>query len=100
MTKQCKHFTLEIEALKGMLTETKEDKAKNAQQHMEKNKKGLMNANQPIGEEEETSTQSQSSEIIAFTPASLGVEKHVEKRNYASVTASKSATPPNNLGLK
>ncbi len=53
-----------------------------------------MNANQPIGEEEETPPQSQSSKIIALTLASPGVKKHVEKRNYASVAASKPATPP------
>ena len=75
MTKQRERFTLEIEALKEMLKETKEDKARNTRQDVEKNKKGLMNANQPIGEEEETPQQSQSSEIIALTLASPGVKK-------------------------
>ncbi len=57
MEKQREHFTLEIEALKEMLNEVKEDKKKNARQDAERKKKGLEKENEPIGKEEETTSQ-------------------------------------------
>ncbi len=94
MEKLREHFTLEIEALKEILKEVKEDKTKNARQDAERTKTGLEKENEPIGKEEETTPQSQRSESIAVTPVSPGVKKYIEKRKYASVAASNPATTP------